>query len=808
MLSNFFKIALRNIVRYKSFSAINIIGLALGLTACILIGLFVWDESQYDRSVPGNDRIYRLYTEFSNNSGTQKLAVTPPTFATVLKKDFPEVEQTARLIMQAGHKTLFEAGRIRLDEENGFFADSTLFDVLPLPFKYGSAISALNDAHSIVISQEMAKQFFGETDPVGRQLSMDKTPYLIRGVFEKDPKFHLPFDYIVPLSALQLPTARLQNWSWHQFMTYARLKTGTDVHLLQRKFQDEVARIAKSSPDEAQTTDKPFFQPLKDIHLYSADLKFDVAQRGNIAYVKALTIISIFILLIACFNFVNLATARSLQRAREVGVRKAIGAGRKQLIFQFVGETMLLAFISTFTAVVLASLLLPWLNEFTGKHIPEGLLTEPAALLLLLALVLATGLFAGFYPALVLSGFKPINVLKGAAPINQQSGRAGWLRQALVIIQFALSVLLIISSIVVFRQVDYLHHKDLGFEKDQIMFFPMRGDNMFKNREAFKNELLQSPGVASVSIGYGFPGDAVAGDEIITDDDGRKTTLSATQLAVDFDYVKTLGLQVVEGRDFSRAMPTDKDHAWIINETAVKELGFGTPKNAIGQTLSWHPWEASNPDSLKTGRIIGVVKDFNYKSLYEKVQTAVIQIFPGAAWKVAVKLRPGDAGNTIDRVKTIWNRFSPDYPIEYTFLDENFEVMYTAEDKLRSLLLIFTGIAIFVGCLGLFGLAAYAAECRKKEVGIRKVLGATTQSVVFLLSKEFIRLVVLSLLIASPVAWYFMTRWLEGFAYRITIGWAVFAVTAVVALGIAFITVSYQGIKAALASPVKSLRTE
>jgi putative ABC transport system permease protein len=809
MLSNFFKIAFRNITRHKGFSFINIAGLSLGLTACILIGLFVWDEHQYDKFLPDGDQVYRVYTEYKNSDGTQMMAVTPPMFASTLDKDFPEVEKTARVMMLSEYKTLFEAGKNKLYEQSGSFVDSTFFDVFPITFKYGTSANALDDPSSIVISAEMAERFFGSADPVGKQILKDKTPYLVKGVFLKDPKFHLQFNYLINISAIGLPAERMKSWGWHQFVTYAKLKKQTDVVALQSKFQVYVKEKSKAANNSgSDNSDKPFFQSLKDIHLYSSDFKFDIAQRGNITYVNALSIIAIFILLIACFNFVNLATAKSLQRAKEVGVRKSIGAGRKQLIFQFIGETVLLSFISIFISVCLSALLLPWLNQFTGKNIPVILFANPFVLLLLIALALLVGVIAGFYPALVLSGFKPVKVLKGSISNDKEPGRIPWLRHGLVVTQFILSVLLIISAIVVFNQVNYLHNKDLGFNKEQIMFFPMRGDNMFNNMDAFKNEILKAPGVSSVSIGYGFPGDAVGGDEIIVAHNGKQTTQSATQLTVDFDYIKTMGIQIVAGRDFSKEMSTDKDHAWIINETAVKQLGFGTPQKALGQDLYWHPWGASNPDSLKSGKIIGVVKDFNYKSLYDKVETAVIQIFPGAAWKVAVKMKTAGINNTVAGVTNAWNKFTPDYPIEYKFLDENFEAMYTAEDKLRSLLWIFTSIAIFIGCLGLFGLAAYTAERRRKEVGIRKVLGASTKGVVLLLSKDFIRLVVISLLVASPVAWYFMNKWLQDFAYRVNISWWVFAVAAILALSIAFITVSFQAIKAAIANPVKSLRTE
>ncbi len=809
MLKNFFKTAFRNIARHKGFSFINIAGLTLGLTACILIGLFVWDERQYDAFLPGGDQVYRLYSQYTNTEGTQMMAVTPPVFAGSLDKDFPEVEKTARVLMTAEYKTLFEAGKNKLYEQGGHLVDSTFFDVFPLSFKYGSSVKALNDPNSIVISEEMAELFFGSDDPVGKQILKDKTPYTVKAVFEKNPKFHLQFNYLIPLSAAGLPAERMQSWEWHQFVTYVKLKKQTNVKALELKFQNYVTQKEKSSINDASgTPDKPFFQPLKDIHLYSSDFKFDLSQRGNITYVNALTIIAIFILLIACFNFINLATAKSLERAKEVGVRKAVGAGKKQLVFQFIGETVVLAFLSIIISIVFAMLLLPWLNSFTNKNIPSALFVNPVVIILLIALALIVGVFAGFYPALVLSGFKPAKVLKGSITKNEEPGKIPWLRHSLVIIQFTLSILLIISAIVVFNQVNYLHNKDLGFNKEQIMFFPMRGDNMFKNVDAFKNELLKAPGVSSVSIGYGFPGDAVAGDEIIVPRNGKQTAQSATQLTVDYDYIKTMGIQLAAGRDFSKDMSTDKDHAWIINETAVKQLGFGTPQQALGQDLYWHPWEASNPDSLKKGKIIGVVKDFNYKSLYDKVETTVIQIFPSAAWKVAVKMNTGNMGNTINSIRNAWNKFTPEYPIEYKFLDENFEAMYLSEDKLKSLLWIFTGIAIFIGCLGLFGLAAYTAERRRKEVGIRKVLGASTQNVVMLLSKDFVILVVISIFIASPVAWIFMNKWLQDFAYRVNINWWVFAIAAIVSLSIAFITVSFQAIKAAIANPVKSLRTE
>jgi len=808
MPGNYVKTAFRTLVKHKGFSGINIAGLTLGLTATMLIALFVWDELQYDKFIPGSEQVYRVYNAVTNNEGIENLSVTPPQFATTLQKEFPAVQQVTRVMETAEYKMLFEGGGKQLYEQSGYFVDSTFFGVFPLSFVYGSSTRALDDINSIVLSREMANRFFGAEDPVGKKMLIDKKTVQVTGVFEKNPKFHLQFNFLRPLSAVEIPADRMQSWQWQQFITYIRLQKGADINSLQANFQNLVKERAYPTIKSKGYTYLPFLQPLRDIHLHSASFKFEKAQRGNITYVNALSIIAVFILLIACFNFVNLSTAKSIRRAKEVGVRKAIGAGRQQLILQFIGETLLLASISTILAIFLSALLLPWLNHFANKDIPLSLLIHPVTIILFLLLTLAVGVLAGFYPSIVLSAFDPVKVLKTGAPRGGGPGRIPWLRQGLVVVQFTLSVLLIICAIIVFRQVDYLHHKDLGFNKEQIMFFPMRGDGLSKNQEAFKSELLQSPEISAVSIGYGFPGDAVAGDEIILPRNGRQVTQSVTQLTVDFDYIRTLQLKLVAGRDFSKEMGTDKDHAWIINETAVRELGFDTPQQALGQTLSWHPWDGNNPDSLKTGIVIGVVKDFHYKSLYDKIEPAVLQIYPQAAWKVAVRVKTAGIGAAVDRVKAIWNKFAPDYPIEYKFLDENFEEMYLSEDRLLSLLWIFTGIAIFVACLGLFGLAAYTAETRRKEVGVRKILGASAKGVVLLLSKDFISPVIISLLIASPIGWYFMSHWLQDFAYRVPLTAWVFLLAGFFALLIALLTVGYQAARAAMANPIQSLRTE
>jgi putative ABC transport system permease protein len=808
MFRNYFKTALRSLSRRPSFSVINISGLTLGLTAALLITLFVWDEHQYDRSIPGSDRVYRVYTTSTNDHGTADLAVTPPVFAGLLRKEYPVTEEVTRVLMTSEYKQLFEAGGKHLYEVHGVFVDSTFFEVFPLKFDYGTAANALDNPGSIVLSREMAARYFGDANPIGQKILIEKKPVQVTGVFEKNPKFHLSFDYLQPLSTFGIPADRMQSWGWQQFFTYVKVHEGADIRPMEAGFTRLVQQRAWPDTKAHGFTYLPHFQPVRDIHLHSADFKFDNAERGNITYVNALIVIAVFILLIACFNFINLSTALSVRRAREVGVRKAVGAGRRQLIGQFIGETLLLALFSVLLAGALTALLLPLLNQFTGKTIPVSLLLHPKAIAGIVLLVLVVGLSAGFYPALVLSGFDPVKVLKAGMVRSGAPGRTPWLRHGLVVVQFSLSILLILSAIVVFRQVDYLHHKDLGFNKEQILFFPLRGDKLAKNTDAFKSDLQKLPGVSSVSIGYGYPGDAVAGDEIIFNRNGQTITQSVTQLTVDFDYIKTLQLQLVAGRDFSPAMGTDQDHAWIINETAVRDLGFGTPQKALGQTLSWHPWDGNNPDSEKVGKVIGVVKDFNYKSLYDKIEPAVLQIYPQAASKVAVKLSTNNMAATLSQINGVWNQFAPDYPLEYKFLDLNFARLYDSEDKLQTLLWVFTGIAIFIGCLGLFGLAAYTAETRRKEIGIRKILGASTEGVLVLLSKDFVRPVVLSLLIASPVTVFIMGRWLEGFAYRVEISWWMFALAGAVAVVIALLTVGYQTVRAARVNPVSSLRSE
>lgn len=807
MIKNYLKTALRSLLRYKSFSIINILSLTIGITGCLLVGLFVNDEWAYDKSIPGGETVYRFYEKRSDKNTTAFAACVPPTFATYIQQHYPEVLTTTRILM-FNAKTLVQVEETKSYEEPPLMVDSTFFRVFPLKFLQGDPNTALNTPGSVVLTKELAKKYFGTANPIGKTIQLNNAHNIVRGVLDEVPEhFHLPVNYLIPLFSVGIPEQRMKSWMWQQFYTYVKVKPGTNVEALQAKFQEAVKKETEEQAKKSGFAIVPFLQPLKDIHLKSADFIFDNAKRGNQAYVKGLSLIAIFVLLIGCFNFINLATARSTKRATEIGVRKVMGAWKGQLVLQFTAETILLSFMAVVLATIATVVILPMLNHFTGKSISFHPITDIPTALILLGLALAIGILAGIYPAWVLSGFQPIRVLKGLKTGVGRGGAAFFIRQGLVTIQFALSVLLIVCTMIVYRQLNYLHEKDLGFSKEQVVYFPAQGD-IPKHAEQFKQELLRSPDIISATAGYGLPGDILAGDRVrVINKDGEKE--EPTDLfIVDFDYIKTLGLQMVAGREFSKKYATDAEEAFIINETAAKEFGFGNPQNAIGQKIAWDKWLPDSLMPVKRGEVIGVVKDFHYKSLHEKVSKAVLVIYPQYVLKVAVKINSAHIDKTLAFIKNTYSKFSPEYPLNYNFLDDNFAKMYASEEKLGGLLWVFTIMSIVVGCLGLFGLAAFSTEQRIKEIGIRKVLGASVGSILTLLSSNFVKLILIALVLASPVAWWAMNKWLEDFAYRVTISGWIFAEAGIAALVIALITVSSQAIRAARANPVKSLRIE
>jgi putative ABC transport system permease protein len=805
MFRNYLKTAIRNLWLYKGFALINITGLTIGIVGCMVISLFVWDEKQYDRSIPGGENIYRIYDQQSGNNKIGFIAPVPPEYATRLS-GYAEVDTAARILM-AGDKFLVERDEKQNYEDKGWYVEPSFFRVFPLKFLRGAEAKALTEPGTVVISKEMANRYFGDEDPIGKTIKIDKMDFAVCAVLDKLPShFHLDFHYLMPLSSIKIPAERMESWEWRQFYTYIRLKPGTTAGPLQNRFQAYVKTDIYPTLRRGSSTYLPFFQPLKDIHLQSADFVYDNAVRGNILYVKALSLIALFVLAIAGFNFINLATARSLRRAKEIGIRKVIGADRRQLIVQFLGETILLSAVSMALATIATCLVIPLLNQFTGKSISFNPLTTPMLVLLLVAAGIVIGVLAGIYPALILSGFKPMKVLKGIK--STSSPKASWIRQGLVVVQFTLSTLMIVAAIMVYRQTRFLNNKDLGFDKEEVVYFQMRGA-LEKNLENFKSEMKQSPGVVAVTSGYGLPGDQFAGDGISIPTKNGEKEYSANVFIGDFDYVNTLGLRIIAGRNFSKDMSTDVREAFLVNETAVRELGLGTPERALGQRINWREWApADTSQPVKKGRIIGVVRDFHYKSLHEKVASSVIQLYPQVSFKVAVKIRAANTPATLAYINKVWNKYAAGYPLDYKFMDQSYDIMYNTEEKLSVLLWIFTAMAIVVGCMGLFGLAAFSAEQKTREVGIRKVLGAGIFNIMGLLSKNFLLLVLTSSAIALPAAWWAVQKWLEDFPYRVQIEWWIFLLTPLISMLIAIATICFQTIKAALANPVKSLRIE
>ena len=801
MLINYFKIAIRNLRKYPSHTAINLMGLTMGITGCLLIGLFVWDEWQYDNYHSEGDHIYRVYNTVSRLNGESPIALVPPTYGPTMTQDFPEIVSSLR-VMNVYGKVLFEVGDRKILEPEGLYAPSSFFDFFEFKGLYGDLEHALDEPNSVVINETLSHKFFGNKNPIGETIKVDGGEKMITGVVKNlDSHFHLQKDYFISFEALKnhVSEDRMNSWVWQQFYTYLKLKPGIEPEGLEAKFPAFVSKYAYPQTEPKGFTYLPHLQKLRDIHLYSSDFQWDIAQRGNITYVWALTFIGIFLLVIACINFINLSTARATHRAKEVGIRKVTGALRSQIIIQFISEAVLLATLAAILAIGFSRSLLPYLNEFSGKAIPFIPKTSLTVLFGILASSIGIGIIAGSYPAFVISKFRPAQVLKGS---YLSVSKAQWLRKGLVVLQFSLAILLIISTFIIYQQVTYINQKDLGFNQEYILTFPMKGA-VKQNPAQAKAEFLRQPGIISATAGYGFPGDIIAGDNIIVPAEDK--TYSANLFTIDHDYISAMGMEIVAGRDFSMDFPTDANEAFILNETAVRNLGLGTPEEVIGQRLDWDLW---GEDGLKKGRVIGVVKDFHFKSLHEKVNTAVLHIYPQGYWQMALRVQGQNLRETLDEVEKIWDGFNTGYPFDYQFIDKSFGAMYTSEEKLSTLIAIFALLTIIISCMGLLGLVSFSTERRTKEIGIRKVLGASTQNIVVLLTSDLLKLVAVGMLIGGPLAWYIMDNWLSSFPYRISISIWFFVLAGGLTILLALLTVSFQSIRAALQNPVHSLRNE
>lgn len=807
MLKNYLKLAFRNLTRNKLYSSINILGLAAGLAVCMLIMLYIFDELSYDRHQKDGDRIYRI--SYTTASG-EEWSAEPAPMAFAMKAELPEVEQVTRLLKFPDLDRMLlqdkQDNTKEFYESNGYYVDSTFFQLFTYHFKYGNAATALNKPGSIALSESVAKKMYGETDPIGRTLTVagqyGGTTFTVGGVFKEEYKSHIPAHFLLSMRNLGLGTWVDKQQSWvtnNIFHTYVKVKPGTDRKAFEKKVVAFKARHAGEEAKAAGITSTPFIQPMKDIYLRS-NIGYEIASNGNIKFLYIMGSIATFILIIACINFMNLSTARSEKRAREVGVRKVIGAGRSSLVGQFLGESFFLCLLSLGLAIALTQLLLPLFDQLTQKDL--SLSNNTPMVWAIAALTILTGFLSGLYPAFYLSSFQPVKVLKGKI---MNSWSATNLRKGLVVFQFTISIILILGAIVVGSQMRYLKSQNLGFKKDQQVVIPVNSPEVGKSYPALRNELLHTNGIASVTCGSSYPGIRNVND-FLGYGEGRNhsNNVDITTIVTEDDYLETLGLTLLYGRSFSRNSKADSNSI-ILNETAIRDLGY-TPATAVGKKVNWE-WHGEH-HSLD---IAGVVKNFNFESLHNPIKPLGFSpnnFFANKYNYIIARLKTTDYSRTLAAIQKAWATVNPTAIFEYSFLDQDFQRNYEKEARTANIVVWCTGIAILIACLGLFGLAAFSAERRTKEIGIRKVLGASVTNVTFLLSGEFIRLALLAILIASPLAWFGMHRWLQNFAYKVDISWWMFVAAGGIAVVIALITVSFQSIRTALTNPVKSLRAE
>jgi len=788
MIKNYLKIAFRNLQRHKAYSFINISGLAIGMACSILIFLWVQNELSYDRFHTNAPRLYRI----TANAGDFKVAINPAAMPAGLKQEMPAIKSYVRLTTP--NTILFEAGDKKFEEKKAFYADSNFLELFSFPLLKGDRKTALQNPDAVLITKSMAHKYFGKEEALGKMLRINNNrDIVVTGVLENiPPNSHLQFDFIMPMSAIAQTNQNLKTNSWDNFDFYNYLllhESFTPTTAAIRQFNTQMDEIYKRRVPELKIEFQ--LQPLTDIHLHS-NLQVDLPGHGNILYVKIFSAVAIFILMVACINFMNLATARSARRAKEVGLRKVVGALRAQLIGQFLGESLLISFFSLLLAIILVLLCLPLFNYFTGKDLPIQLLTGKT-IFILAGIAIVTGLISGSYPALFLSGFRPANVLKGT--IRSKGGNL-YFRNALVVVQFIVSIVLLSGTIVVYRQLQYIKNKDLGFDKENLLYMPMTGE-IWKKQEALKVELRNNPLTQNFAITSEVPTDITSGTVDVTwEGKDPKLQVVFPNLHVNEDFIDVFKMKMASGRSFSKDFKADTSN-FMINEEAARIMGM-KPDEAVGKSLTM--WE-------RKGTIIGVVKDFNYKPVQRPIEP-LIMLLNRWGGNVVVRTAPGQTQATIKALENISTRLNPSFLFSYNFLDQDIDNMYKGEQQLGNLFNIFAVLAIFISCLGLYGLSAFMSEQRIKEIGVRKVLGASVFSIVQLLSSGITRLIAIAMIIAIPISWFAIDNWLKNFAYRIDISWIIFAASSLAALLVAWLTVSYESVKAAITNPIRSLRTE
>lgn len=807
MIRNYIKIAFRNLSRHRGYALINILGLAIGMACVILIMLYVQRELSYDNFHANKDRIYRLNIQVTNprTGAVQERAIGPYRLAKELSTDFEDFEHIIRFAPQ--FREAVEYKDDTYNEENFTFVDPDVFQAFGFNLIKGDPASALEDPYSLVITEEVSQKYFGTSDGIGEVVRIRDQDFVVSGIMEEVPaNSRFDFNMFASMNSAEQLFSRivLENWGEGSVETYAVLPQGLRPRDMSERIQSFID-LKLEAWKEAKP--KLIMQPLGDVYLRSQDVaSLTSGSDGDITYVYAFSFIALFILIIACINFMNLSTAKSSLRAREVGLRKVVGAVKTQLIGQFLSESTILAFLSLFIGLLLARLALPYFNGLAETNLTLDLLGNLPLFISLIGITLFVGIAAGSYPALLLSSFKPVNVLAGKL---QTGSRGGLLRKVLVAFQFTTSIFLLVITGIVYQQLQYCKNVNLGFDKENVMLLgapiEMRGQY-----EQFNNELLKNPSIISGGASSRVPpgrlsSSLTARPEGVPEDQHRGMQTVWT----DFGFIETFGFEMAAGRSFSRDFPSDAREGFILNEAAVRDIGW-TNETAVGKTFGsqeitdWNDGQWADRD----GKVIGVIKDFHFETLKREIVPTVYFIAPYMAWNYAIRLRPENMAETISYVEEVYKRFNPETTFEYTFVDENYAELYRAEERQGRIFGIFALLAIFVACLGLAGLASFTAEQKKKEVGIRKVLGASSGNIILLLTREFSWLVIVAAIIASPIAWYIMNNWLQEFAYRVPIGIGIFLLSAFIAMLIAWGTVSYQTARTAFDNPIKSLRHE
>ena len=796
MLRNYLKIALRNLIRHKAYSFINISGLAIGITGALLILMYVGNELSYETFHKNRDRIYRAAVDFGGKGNKMRLAGAMPALAPAVIDHLPEIETAVRFRRDTKAKIKFDSNTFK--EQNLFFVDPAVFEIFSFTLKQGNEEFALSQPFSMVITEDLARKYFGVEDAIGKTVIYNGNYSLrVTGILKNiPPNTHLNCEIMVSYASLASMGTDVKSWnSFGQDYTYLLLKKGTDAKSLQPKLRE---LLRKNSSDAFANMIDFNLQALTDIHT-NHDTVGDLGPKGNKIYISIFSMVALLLLLIACLNFVNLSTARSLKRLREVGMRKVLGATRFQLIAQFLGESFLVVIFSVILALGLFELFYPALNSFLENSLVISEQNYKFLYFLIPGVALLVAILAGSYPAFFISRYRPAESLKNVLPTLKPST----LRRTLVIVQFAISIVLIIGCVVVFKQLYFMKNSDPGFERKNVLIFDLSHGEQgaWQKYSVLKKQFLQNPNVLSISGAYSVPGIQNTEKKGISKVGAPPEEITMIQsLAVDYDYVETMKLDLVQGRNFSVSFATDAKEAVVLNQAAVRQLQLNQP---IGEELM-----LPAKDGMTKVRVIGVIRDFHLYSFKEKIESLLLYINPDYYYLMAVKIRPENVRTTLTALEEIWKQVLWDMPFHYTYLEDTYNSLYLAEEKISRLLAIFAGLAVFVACLGLFGLVSFMTERRSKEVGIRKVLGATVKRVIMLLLSDFTKWILLANFLAWPVGYFIMRRWLQNFAYHIEISWWVFVLAGGLALGIALLTVSTQAVRAAVANPVDSLRYE